>query len=204
MNTIPWLNRSGRNGCMTLALIAILLAGLFLAGCDSAPKVNEQEKCDDQLNDGNWDKAIELCGAIETDEGHSKTAQAYMGRAGVSLLDVLASTVGVLLLILLIAVMTTSQAATERSREAVAEAEAAASELRLVVGDLAAENRLLQTRLQTVTESEERLRVRVQDLQTTIADLGLRLAEADPDAATVESAWYRVLLGLLLRVEDGP
>ena len=86
MNTIPWLNRCGRNGWMTLALIAVLLAGVILAGCDGDTKVDEQGKCDEQLNEGNWDKAIEICGAIDTDEGHSKTAQAYMGRAGLGLL----------------------------------------------------------------------------------------------------------------------
>jgi hypothetical protein len=62
---------------------------LVLAGCDPAPEVTTQDECDLALDQGDWDTAIDSCGQIQTDEGYSKTAQAYMGRAGISLLGLI-------------------------------------------------------------------------------------------------------------------
>ena len=67
--------------------------------------------------------------------------------AGVSLLDVLASTVGVLLLILLIAVVSSSQAASAQSREEAAQSQQEAQQLRATVGELSGENSVLQARV---------------------------------------------------------
>jgi hypothetical protein len=69
-------------------LCALLLAAL-LAACGETAKVTDQKECDKYLDSGDWDLAITSCGAIGTDEGTSKTAQAHMGHAGLTILDLM-------------------------------------------------------------------------------------------------------------------
>ena len=86
------MNRLNRKHSITRHLICGTLLLLFLAllgGCDDEPKVTTEDECDNALDDGDWDKAIETCGAIENDSGYSRTAQAYMGRAGIGLLGLI-------------------------------------------------------------------------------------------------------------------
>lgn len=73
-------------------LLALLLsAALILGACSDTADKDSQAACDALLDDANWDSAITTCGAIDTDEGRSKTMQAYMGRAGITLIDLFGS-----------------------------------------------------------------------------------------------------------------
>jgi hypothetical protein len=69
------------------ALLAISMS--LLGGCDDEPKVTDEDRCDEGLDEGDWDQAIKYCKQIESDSGYSRTAQAYMGRAGISLLSLI-------------------------------------------------------------------------------------------------------------------
>ncbi|MCH8883080.1 MAG: hypothetical protein IIA41_06220, partial [SAR324 cluster bacterium] len=82
--------RAAHRAAPVLALtLALTLAVSLLAGCDPEPEVTTQDQCDELLDKGFWDAAITTCSQIMTDEGYSKTAQAYMGRAGITVLDLI-------------------------------------------------------------------------------------------------------------------
>ena len=73
------------------SLVVAILLGLSLVvlGCDEDPEVTTVDRCDKYLDAGEWNKAIAACSQVENDEGYGKTAQAYMGRAGIGLLALL-------------------------------------------------------------------------------------------------------------------
>ncbi|OGH00232.1 MAG: hypothetical protein A2600_07085 [Candidatus Lambdaproteobacteria bacterium RIFOXYD1_FULL_56_27] len=84
---------------MRQPLLALLLFVLLLGlgGCkDTAPTHAAAllETCKLALDRQKWDDAVTACAKITTDEGYHLTAQAYMGRAGVSLLDILSGLSG--------------------------------------------------------------------------------------------------------------
>ena len=91
MDTLHMLNltcqkQSSRRAAWHKALLALLVAtALLVVACSDSVVVDKQADCDQLLDEANWDKAITTCGAIATDEGRSKTMQAYMGRAGITL-----------------------------------------------------------------------------------------------------------------------
>ena len=67
---------------VTIVLLFLVHNCKDLKGTHFAAKLS---KCNHHLNDSEWDDAIEACSELETDDGYHKTAQAYMGRSGVSL-----------------------------------------------------------------------------------------------------------------------
>lgn len=82
---------------LLLALLLMFVLSLGLVGCkDTAPThaAAQLEICKLALDKKKWDDAVTACSKITTDEGYHLTAQAYMGRAGVSLLDILSGLSG--------------------------------------------------------------------------------------------------------------
>ena len=64
---------------------------VLIAGCKDTPAVHQAgllETCKELIDERNWDDAISDCPDVDNDEGWHLTAQAYMGRAGLSLFDV--------------------------------------------------------------------------------------------------------------------
>ena len=77
----------GRGSAIFLAVVAaaILLAGGCKDKADTNP-TSKTSKCNNHLNDSEWNDAIEACSELKTDSGYHKAAQAYMGRSGVGIL----------------------------------------------------------------------------------------------------------------------
>ena len=76
--------------CLWLLLIVLFCLG----GCKdtkSTTALGKLETCKVALDKAKWTDAITACKKVNTDEGQHLTAQAYMGRAGVSLIDLLTS-----------------------------------------------------------------------------------------------------------------
>lgn len=73
--------------------LGLLLALLVMSACsenaDPDPLVTCRLLLDEARDAAGWDAAIKACEAVGTDDGNSRAAQAHMGRAGVSLLDLL-------------------------------------------------------------------------------------------------------------------
>ncbi len=67
---------------------------VFLSGCQDTTAVHqasELETCKGLIDEENWEDAISACEDVDSDEGWHLAAQAYMGRAGLSLFDVINS-----------------------------------------------------------------------------------------------------------------
>jgi len=78
-------------------LLLILLFSFSVGGCKDTKATHEAgklESCKVAMDQASWDTAITECGKLTTDEGLHLTAQSYMARAGVSLLDILTSMTG--------------------------------------------------------------------------------------------------------------
>lgn len=86
MNIFPIHIRPGIGLAVRVLLFALLLIGLM--ACDESETATDLELCKDYLDDALWDEAIAIC-PTDTDEGISLSGQARMGRAGVSLLDLM-------------------------------------------------------------------------------------------------------------------
>lgn len=86
MNIFPLHIRPGIGLAVRVLLFALLLIGLM--ACDESETATDLELCRDYLDDALWDDAIAIC-PTDTDEGKSLSGQARMGRAGVSLLDLM-------------------------------------------------------------------------------------------------------------------
>ncbi len=85
----------------SLRLRIYLPLGLFfllvISGCketSSTTTAGILEHCKILIDQANWTNAIDACDDIETDEGRHLTAQAYMGRAGLSLLSIAGELMG--------------------------------------------------------------------------------------------------------------
>ena len=79
---------------MILGLSVLLLV---LNGCkdtDATHEAGNLEKCKILIDDQEWASAIDVCEEVATDEGYHLTAQAYMGRAGITLFTMLNTLTG--------------------------------------------------------------------------------------------------------------
>ena len=78
-------------------LLFLALITISLTGCKDTKATHpagQLETCKLALDKSLWDDAITACGSLTTDEGYRLTSQAYMGRAKVSLLDILTAMTG--------------------------------------------------------------------------------------------------------------
>ena len=72
-------------------LLFVFCLVIFLPGCKDTTAVHQSgvlETCKGLIDDENWDEAVSTCEDVDNDEGWHLAAQAYMGRAGLSLFDV--------------------------------------------------------------------------------------------------------------------
>jgi len=80
-----------------IGLILLFAVALGASGCKDTKASHAAgllETCKLALDASTWDTAVTECSKVQTDEGYNLTAQAYMARAGVSLIDILTSMTG--------------------------------------------------------------------------------------------------------------
>jgi len=73
---------------ITLSILFLLL-GVGCKDTSSVHQASQMEVCQGLVDDENWGEAISECADVENDEGWHLTAQAHMGRAGLSLFNVI-------------------------------------------------------------------------------------------------------------------
>ncbi|MDH5559401.1 MAG: hypothetical protein OEY59_00940 [Deltaproteobacteria bacterium] len=85
---------SGYQFLPTLIGILFIVLTIAISSCqDTGPKTvaGKLESCKGFLDESAWSSAIDMCKDVSTDEGWHLTAQAYMGRAGLSMFSLLRS-----------------------------------------------------------------------------------------------------------------
>ncbi|MBU3918057.1 hypothetical protein KKA14_21215 [bacterium] len=89
------MNRKGIITNWSIGLFPVVLCLMFFlsfSGCKDTgltDSVSMLEECKIKLDEREWDDAITACEAAGGDEGYHRAAQAYMGKAGLTLLNLI-------------------------------------------------------------------------------------------------------------------